>query len=88
MALAKILTFFGTGMGTQWCGMGVSLMRLGSFRDSILRSDEALKPVGLKVSDLLLSTEENTFDDVVHALVSLTAIQVGTCLVLGPGAHL
>ncbi|XP_003464876.2 fatty acid synthase [Cavia porcellus] len=70
------LWFICSGMGTQWCGMGVSLMRLDGFRDSILRSDEALKPVGLKVSKLLLSTEENTFDDVVHALVSLTAIQI------------
>ncbi|KAM6175935.1 fatty acid synthase [Erethizon dorsatum] len=70
------LWFICSGMGTQWCGMGVSLMHLNGFRDSILRSDEALKPLGLKVSNLLLSTEENTFDDVVHAVVSLTAIQI------------
>ncbi|XP_004639517.1 fatty acid synthase [Octodon degus] len=70
------LWFICSGMGTQWYGMGVSLMRLNGFRDSILRSDEALKPVGLKVSNLVLSTEENTYDDVVHALVSLTAIQI------------
>lgn len=66
----------GTGMGTQWRGMGLSLMRLDSFRESILRSDEAVKPLGVKVSDLLLSTDESTFDDIVHAFVSLTAIQV------------
>lgn len=64
-------------MGTQWRGMGLSLMRLDSFRESILRSDEAVKPLGVKVSDLLLSTDESTFDDIVHAFVSLTAIQVG-----------
>lgn len=63
-------------MGTQWRGMGLSLMRLDSFRESILRSDEAVKPLGVKVSDLLLSTDERTFDDIVHAFVSLTAIQV------------
>ena len=51
-------------------------MRLGSFRDSILRSDEAVKPLGLQVSDLLLSTDEATFDDTVQSFVSLTAIQV------------
>ncbi|XP_045425730.1 fatty acid synthase [Lemur catta] len=70
------LWFICSGMGTQWRGMGLSLMRLGSFRDSILRSDEAVKPLGLKVSELLLSTEEDTFDDIVHAFVSLTAIQI------------
>lgn len=73
----------GTGMGTQWRGMGLSLMRLDSFRESILRSDEAVKPLGVKVSDLLLSTDERTFDDIVHAFVSLTAIQV--CHLHGAG---
>ncbi|XP_074080916.1 fatty acid synthase [Macrotis lagotis] len=70
------LWFICSGMGTQWRGMGLSLMRLDIFRNSILRSDEAVKEYGLKVSDLLLSTDETTFDDIVHAFVSLTAIQI------------
>lgn len=76
-ALLK-LTFFAcpAGMGTQWKGMGLSLMKLDLFRQSILRSDEALKNTGLKVSDLLLQADENTFDDTVHAFVGLAAIQV------------
>ncbi|XP_008826418.1 fatty acid synthase [Nannospalax galili] len=75
-ATKRPLWFICSGMGTQWRGMGLSLMRLDSFRDSILRSDEAVKPLGVKVSDLLLSTDESTFDDIVHAFVSLTAIQI------------
>lgn len=63
------------GMGTQWKGMGLSLMKLDLFHQSILRSDEALKNTGLKVSDLLLQADENTFDDTVHAFVGLAAIQ-------------
>uniref|UniRef100_A0A4X2LHQ6 Fatty acid synthase n=1 Tax=Vombatus ursinus TaxID=29139 RepID=A0A4X2LHQ6_VOMUR len=70
------LWFICSGMGTQWQGMGLSLMRLDIFRNSILRSDEAVKQYGLKVSDLLLSTDETTFDDIIHAFVSLTAIQI------------
>ncbi|XP_036124153.1 fatty acid synthase [Molossus molossus] len=70
------LWFICSGMGTQWRGMGLSLMRLDGFRKSILRSDEVLKPFGLQVSDLLLSEDEATFDDTVHAFVSLTAIQI------------
>ena len=62
-------------MGTQWRGMGLSLMRLSSFRDSILRSDEAVKPLGLRVSQLLLSTDD-IFDDIIVSFVSLTAFQV------------
>ncbi|XP_028643680.1 fatty acid synthase [Grammomys surdaster] len=75
-ASKRPLWFICSGMGTQWRGMGLSLMRLDSFRESILRSDEAVKPLGVKVSDLLLSTDERTFDDIVHAFVSLTAIQI------------
>lgn len=70
------LWFICSGMGTQWRGMGLSLMRLPSFRDSVLRSDDVLKPLGVQVADLLLSTDEATFDDTVHAFVSLTAIQI------------
>lgn len=70
------LWFVCSGMGTQWRGMGLSLMRLPAFRASILRSDEAVRPLGLQVSDLLMSPDEATFDDTVHAFVSLTAIQI------------
>ncbi|XP_039332582.1 fatty acid synthase [Saimiri boliviensis] len=83
------LWFICSGMGAQWRGMGLSLMRLSLFRDSILRSDEVVKPFGLKVSQLLLSTDESTFDDILHAFVSLTAIQIAlidllSCMGLRP----
>ncbi|XP_036924219.1 fatty acid synthase [Sturnira hondurensis] len=70
------LWFICSGMGTQWRGMGLSLMRLPAFRDSILRSDKAVKPLGLQVSDLLMSSDEATFEDTLHAFISLTAIQI------------
>ena len=56
--------------------MGLSLMKLDLSRQSVLRSDEALKNTGLKVSDLLLQADENTFDDIVQAFVGLAAVQV------------
>ncbi|XP_030061052.1 fatty acid synthase [Microcaecilia unicolor] len=70
------LWYICSGMGTQWKGMGHSLMKLTLFRQSILRSDRALKDTGLKVSDLLLNADENTFEDTVHAFVGLAAIQI------------
>ncbi|NXJ82917.1 FAS synthase, partial [Trogon melanurus] len=75
-ASGRPLWYICSGMGTQWKGMGLSLMKLDLFHQSILRSDEALKNTGLKVSDLLLQAEENTFDDTVHAFVGLAAIQI------------
>ncbi|XP_077184140.1 fatty acid synthase [Paroedura picta] len=70
------LWYICSGMGTQWKGMGLSLMKLDLFHQSILRSDEALKDTGLKVSDLLLSADENTFNEAVNAFVGLAAIQI------------
>lgn len=63
-------------MGTQWAGMGRSLMQLPDFRESILRSDAALKDTGLVVSRLLMEADDATFEDTVHAFVGLAAIQV------------
>ncbi|XP_066519867.1 fatty acid synthase [Hoplias malabaricus] len=70
------LWYICSGMGTQWAGMGRSLMQLQEFRESVLRSDEALKDTGLCVSRLLMEADENTFEDTVHAFVSLAAIQI------------
>uniref|UniRef100_A0A8C2UHY0 Fatty acid synthase n=1 Tax=Coturnix japonica TaxID=93934 RepID=A0A8C2UHY0_COTJA len=81
-ASGRPLWYICSGMGTQWKGMGLSLMKLDLFRQSILRSDEALKSTGLKVSDLLLRADENTFDDTVHAFVGLAAIQIAQIDVL------
>lgn len=67
-----------TGMGTQWAGMGRSLMHLPDFKESILRSDAALKDTGLVVSRLLSEADDAMFEDTVHAFVGLAAIQVET----------
>ncbi|XP_063817309.1 fatty acid synthase [Pseudophryne corroboree] len=75
-ASGRPLWYICSGMGTQWKGMGHSLMNLDAFRESIMRSDEALKGTGLKVSDLLLHADDSTFEDTVHAFVGLAAIQI------------
>uniref|UniRef100_UPI0037E9BFCC fatty acid synthase n=1 Tax=Semicossyphus pulcher TaxID=241346 RepID=UPI0037E9BFCC len=75
-AAARPLWYVCSGMGTQWAGMGRSLMQLPDFRDSILRSDTALKETGLVVSSLLMEADEATFEDTVHAFVGLAAIQI------------
>ncbi|XP_073540254.1 fatty acid synthase [Phyllobates terribilis] len=75
-ASGRPLWYICSGMGTQWKGMGHSLMNLDMFRESILRSDEALKGTGLKVSELLLYADDSTFEDTIHAFVGLAAIQI------------
>lgn len=75
-ATGRPLWYVCSGMGTQWAGMGRSLMQLPDFRESILRSDAALKDTGLVVSRLLMEADDTTFEDTVHAFVGLAAIQI------------
>ncbi|XP_019721138.1 fatty acid synthase [Hippocampus comes] len=75
-ATPRPLWYICSGMGTQWAGMGRSLMQLPDFRKSIMRSDMALKETGLVVSQLLMEADEAAFEDTVHSFVGLAAIQV------------
>ncbi|KAL0983890.1 hypothetical protein UPYG_G00134400 [Umbra pygmaea] len=75
-ATPRPLWYICSGMGTQWGGMGRSLMQMPEFRESILRSDVALKDTGMCVSTLLMDANESTFEDTVQAFVGLAAIQI------------
>ena len=68
--------FVFTGMGCQWPQMGHDLMTLDCFRESIMRSDAVLKPYGIDLCDLLMSSDDDTFNDIVNAFVGIVAIQV------------
>ncbi|XP_046403851.1 fatty acid synthase-like [Ischnura elegans] len=72
-----------SGMGTQWAGMGRDLlMHLPPFASAIRRCANALAPHGLDLFALLDSTQEDTFDSVLHSFVSIAAMQVALVDVL------
>ena len=68
--------FIFSGMGTQWAGMGKDLMQLEVFEKGIRKCAEALKPEGLNLYDIVLSSDESTFDNVMNSFVAIAAIQV------------
>jgi len=68
--------FIFSGMGTQWAGMGKDLMQLEVFEKGIRKCAEALEPEGLNLYDIILSSDESTFDNVMNSFVSIAAIQV------------
>jgi len=68
--------FVFAGMGSQWPLMGRDLMTLDCFRESIVRSDSALRPYGINVFDLLMDSKEDTFNDTVSSFVGIVGIQV------------
>ena len=68
--------FVFAGMGTQWHGMGRDLMQLDVFCQSIMRSDEVLRPHGIRLYDLLMTGEEEAFNDTLNSFICIAAIQV------------
>ena len=62
----------------QWPGMGRDLMILDCFRESIMRSDALLRPYNVRLCDLLMDGEDETFttNDTVNSFVGIVAIQV------------
>lgn len=63
-------------MGSQWTGMGRDLLALPPFRESIEKSANTLKTLGLDLYAILNSNEKTVFDDVLNSFVGIAAIQV------------
>lgn len=65
-----------TGMGCQWAGMGVSLMKIDIFRESIEKSHKVLQPFGLDLISIITSPKKETFDQIINSFVGIAAVQV------------
>lgn len=65
-----------SGMGSQWCEMGASLMDIPLFRESVERCHQTLKPHGLDLISIITSSDPTTFDNILHSFVGIAAIQI------------
>ncbi|RDD36517.1 Fatty acid synthase [Trichoplax sp. H2] len=65
-----------SGMGVHWAKMGRDMMKFEVFRESIERAREVLLPTGLDVMDLLLNSDQDTFENVRNSFTGLVVIQV------------
>ena len=68
--------FVFAGMGTQWVGMGRDLMQVDVFKKSIMKSDALLRPYGIELYNMLMTCDENTFENTLNSFVGIAAIQV------------
>lgn len=68
--------FVFSGMGTQWHGMGKELMKIPTFRKSIINANKILKDTDIDVEKLLLESDENTYKNTINSFVGLASIQV------------
>lgn len=67
-----------TGMGCQWPGMGLEMIRVEVFADSMNKSAAVLKPLGIDLFELLKADEKHliTHRRITPAFVTIAAIQV------------
>lgn len=72
--------FVCSGMGTQWVGMCRRMMDLPLFHNSIMKADAILRSVGFNLYDVLMSADEQTFEDPVNSFTGITSTQVSICM--------
>lgn len=75
--MKRPIWFVFSGMGSQWQGMGQQLFEFETFRRSLERSAEALKPEGIDLMDLLLHGTNETYQNILYCFVTIAAIQIG-----------
>lgn len=71
-----------SGMGSQWVGMGKSLMILPEFRRVIEICHNTLKPYGVDLIKIITSDNTATFDHILNSFVGIAAIQIALVNVL------
>ncbi|XP_060835401.1 fatty acid synthase-like [Rhopalosiphum padi] len=74
--------FIFSGMGSQWHGMGIDLMKLPVFADAINKCDIILKPLGVDIKYILTSQDPTIFDNILNSFVGIAAVQIGLVEVL------
>lgn len=69
--------FVFSGMGSQWPGMGKSLMRFPIFAKAIQKCNATLKPFGVDIIDIITNNDKKIFDKILNSFVGIAAVQIG-----------
>ncbi|KAH8255859.1 hypothetical protein KR032_009533 [Drosophila birchii] len=80
--LRRPIVWVYSGMGSQWCEMGKSLMIVPRFRDSIEICHQTLLPKGLDLIHILTSNDPEIYENILHSFVGIAAVQIGLTDVL------
>ncbi|CAH0402646.1 unnamed protein product [Chilo suppressalis] len=75
--ISRPLWYVYSGMGSQWIGMGRSLMLIPIFNKAIQRCHNILEPKGIDLIHILTSTDETIYDNILNSFVGISAVQIG-----------
>uniref|UniRef100_A0A1A9Z5Z9 Fatty acid synthase n=1 Tax=Glossina pallidipes TaxID=7398 RepID=A0A1A9Z5Z9_GLOPL len=68
--------FVYSGMGSQWASMAKDLMVFDTFKKTIHRCCEILRPEGLDLMEILTRSTEKTFENILNSFAGIAAMQV------------
>ncbi|XP_043491574.1 fatty acid synthase-like [Polistes fuscatus] len=71
------LWFVFSGIGSQWTGMGQSLMKIPIFAQAIKKCDEVLKPRGYDIMHIICDNDPTIYDNILNCFLGIAAIQIG-----------
>lgn len=80
--LQRPIVWVYSGMGSQWNEMGLSLMTIPLFRQSIEQCHRTLLPMGLDVINIITSDDPAIFQTILNSFVGIAAVQIGLTDVL------
>ncbi|XP_065221123.1 fatty acid synthase-like isoform X2 [Planococcus citri] len=70
--------FVFAGIGSQWTGMGKSLMNIPILAESIRKSHQFLKSKGLDLIKIITDDDPKTLDNILNSFVGIAAIQIAS----------
>ncbi|KYN01673.1 PREDICTED: fatty acid synthase-like [Cyphomyrmex costatus] len=73
----KPVWFIFSALGSQWPGMGRSLLKFHVFAKTISKCEDILKPYNISVIDILTKMEKEKCENALNTFLGLVAIQIG-----------
>ncbi|KAL2734260.1 fatty acid synthase-like [Vespula squamosa] len=74
---SRQIWFVFSGMGSQWTGMGESLMKIPIFAEAIKKCDAILKPRGYDIVKILCDKDPTIYDNIINCFLGIAAVQIG-----------
>lgn len=81
-SVKKPVVWVYSGIGSQWLEMGKGLMSLPVFANSIEFCHKVLTAKGINLKEIISSSDETTFENVLHSYVGIIAIEIALTDVL------
>ena len=75
--------FVFTGMGSQWPGMGKSLLKFPIFAAAIEKCHRFLEPHGVDLINVITSDNPKIYDNILNCFVGIAACQVIVTVLMG-----